>query len=126
MGLLKSIFSEARYAVDSVRRDFSSLRLKMELFVASYDGQVVGSGIPISSARAGVMEDNSGPISFYVREEFTSGVTSFVWFHTNDGALQYIEIEKKRWRDSPPPNGNKLIRIVGPYKLPWGKDERFN
>lgn len=66
----------------------------MELFVASYDDQVVGSGIPISSGRAGVIEDNGGPISFYVRKKCASGVTAFAWFHTNDGALQYIEFEK--------------------------------
>lgn len=124
MGLLSDLYYEVAGSLNSARKRHANLRLKMELFVSNYPGKVVQYAIPESSSTQGVKEDTSGFIKFYVRHEFSSGVTSFRWFHSHDGGLQFIENEKRRFIEQPP-LGYTVTKVVGPYPLPWGKDERF-
>jgi len=125
MKLLKNIFFTATQAVDSVRRDVSHLQLKMDLFVAKYPGKVIGKAIPIMASHQGIEEDNDGPIKYYVRIEYSSGVTSFAWFHTLIGAEKYLLRESdpsKKYEEYP---DLKVTGSTGPHELPWGKNDRF-
>jgi hypothetical protein len=125
MKFLKNIISHASYAFDSVRRDKSHLILKMDLFVAKYPGSVIGKTIPLISGYKGIEESNDGPIKYYIRIEFSSGATKFAWFHSLIGAEEYLLLEASPDKNFDGYPNLKVINVIGPYELPWGKDERF-
>lgn len=119
MGLFEKILGELYYLpmmLEENRRDRSNINLKMEHFVSQQKKKVVFSAIPISAGGYD-FKDRKQYVHCYVIEERERAI-SFKWFNSMNAAFEY--------RDSID-NGRdpSVLRVAGPRKLPYGKDERF-
>jgi hypothetical protein len=120
MGILdfaRDMTLEALWKKESLSRKLGQLNLKMEIFVAAYPGTVLEQAIPGSASRSAGGYSNEGLfVCCYVRGEFDKGHTIFYWFNNMPDAARYAEELRLR---------SGCTRVVGPYMLPKGKDERF-
>lgn len=115
MGFFTNLALEAAWKIEEGRRAVANLDMKMEIFCSGYKDTVIGKVIPISGGHS-ERKGNSLFPSYYVRTEHKSGSTSFHWFHHPESAKEFANTARKE------PNNKKTI---GPYAIPYGKDERY-
>lgn len=110
---------EVKSVLDDATRSFGEVELKMDLFLAQREkGSVIENGrIPQASKDDSCDEWASDwTVKYYVRLEYPSGKTGFEWYHSLANAQKTADRAKKDPR---------FTRVIGPYKLPTGKGERF-
>ncbi|WP_157573296.1 hypothetical protein [Novosphingobium sp. AAP83] len=120
MSFFEKVLGELYYfpmMMEENRRDRCNINLKMQYFVTQQNKEVVFSGVPISTGGGYEFSDRKQYVHCYVIEERQRTI-SFKWFNSMKEAFEY--------RDSinigSDPN---VLRVAGPRKLPYGKDERF-
>ena len=112
---LAMLAENAAWEVERARRKLANLDMKMEIFVAGFKGEVHDPEIRICSYCADIPKhpDAKRFVCCYVRTG-GSRSTTFNWFHHLDSASYFADQAKKEGR-----------QVVGPFELPWGKNERF-
>lgn len=106
----------AAWELEKLSRNYGQLDLKMEIFLSSYKGKVLDACIPSISYVGGTKEPSGLFVSCYVRLVFGNGVTRFDWFHDFDAANKYAAEQEK---------APDVVKVIGPYNLPKGKNDRF-
>ena len=112
---LTELAESAAWEIERARRNYAKLNMKMEIFVAGFNGKVYDPEIRIYSHSSDIPK-HPNPKRFvccYVRTKGKSS-TFFNWFHHMDSANYFADLAKK---------SGKIV--VGPYELPWGENDRF-
>jgi hypothetical protein len=119
---LANLALEMAWMLEKAKRKSSNLDYKMEIFVAANGRNVWNTAIPISESHGIYHEGYKGVSLFpscYCRTvDQKSGTTTFYWFHLMDIAKLWIKSESKRHPD-------KSTKIIGPYWIPYDKDDRY-
>lgn len=93
----------------------------MDILRAWLNGNARNTDIPLGSVGRGGTDPTIDPqytkhVSWYYRTE-GNGWTRFNWCHSRHDALGRMKYDKQvdpRWK------------LVGPYPIPWRKNERFH